>query len=333
MDDYRYTYAVARITVLSTKLLDRSFAARMLAAEPNDILRMLGETAYSESLAGVQHPAEVDRGLISELAKTYELLDHIAPEKEIIELFRRRYDYYNLKALLKSKVSGIPTNGSLMDLGTYSLTKLTSNVTENAYRFVPDYIRETALSALAEYNKTQRLESISYICDRSMWSHLLTEARRLGNRLVIDLVREYVDLANVKTFIRIKEFTDDHDSFDRYYIPGGTYPFTFFTKYKDEQLSLFLSHMERTGDERRILAEGFRMWPEDKSFWRLEAAGDNFILNWFHQMRMKHFSIAPLLYYLLRKESDAKLIRTVIKCKMVGMPRKEIEERVRFLYV
>jgi vacuolar-type H+-ATPase subunit C/Vma6 len=50
-------------------------------------------------------------------------------------------------------------------------------------------------------------------------------------------------------------------------------------------------------------------------------------------MRHMLFSIAPLIYYLLRKEAEAKLIRTVVRCKLIGMARKQIEERLRYLYV
>lgn len=294
---------------------------------------MLGETVFAESVAGIQNPGEIGRALIVELRKTYDLLHHIAPEKELIDLFRRRYDFHNLKALLKAKATGAPPNGSLMNLGTYDTEKLAAAVTDEAYRFVPEYIRQTALDAVAEYERTERLFAVSYVCDRSMWSHLLSKALQFGNRLVIDLFREYIDLANVKAFIRIKEFAEDRELLERYHIPGGSYPLSFFIRYMDEQLSLFLSHLEKTDAKRHVLSEGLRMWPEDKSFWRLEAATDNFILHRFYQMRMKLFSIAPLLYYLLRKESDAKLIRTILKCKMIGMERKEIEERVRFLYV
>ncbi len=48
---------------------------------------------------------------------------------------------------------------------------------------------------------------------------------------------------------------------------------------------------------------------------------------------MMLFSIAPLIYYLLRKEAEAKLIRTVIRCKLIGMQRAQIEERLRYPYV
>ncbi|RJP24188.1 MAG: hypothetical protein C4520_04675 [Candidatus Abyssobacteria bacterium SURF_5] len=333
MDDYRYTYAVARISVLSTRLIDKAFASRVLAAEPREILRMLSETDYAQSFASIEDPADFDRGLIIELGKTYDLLHHICPEKEVIELLRKRYDFHNLKALLKAHLLEVPANGSIIDLGTYALEKLSATVSENAYRFVPDYIRDTALQAVAAYEKTQKLEEISRICDRAMWMHLIERAREVGNEIVIDLFRKHIDFVNIKTFIRIKEFAEDRDVLNASFIPGGSYTIDFFLHSLDEQISMFLTHLDRGSEDRRVLSEGLSRWPEDRSFWRLELAIDNYFLNRFYQMRNALFSIAPLIYYLLRKESDGKFLRTVIKSKMIGMARNEIEERVRFLYV
>jgi V/A-type H+-transporting ATPase subunit C len=333
MDDYRYTYAVARINALSTKLLDRVFVSRMLAAEPDEILRILGETAYAESLAGVEGPAQLEKGLIRELKKTHALLGKICPDKSLIALFRIRYDFHNLKAMLKSRLTGLPYSDSIIDLGTYGIDELSAAVGEGAYRFVPEHIRDTALNALEEYDKAGALYAISYTCDRSMWTYLLQNALKLRNRVVINLFREYINLANIKSFFRVKEFAENREVFERYFIPGGSYSLDFFFRHLDAQLSHFLDHLAKTRYEHHIVSHGLRMWPEDKSFWRMEVASDNLILHQFSNMRMMLFSIAPLIYYLLRKEAEAKLIRTIVRCKLIGMARGGIEERLRYLYV
>ncbi|GAB4338265.1 MAG: V-type ATP synthase subunit C [Candidatus Abyssubacteria bacterium] len=332
MDDYRYTYAVARINALSTKLLDRAFASRMLAASPPEILRLLGETTYAESFAGVDSPVQLDRGLLRELTKTYDLLEKICPDRELMSLFRARYDFHNLKVLLKSRVTGAPHADSLMDLGGYSVGDLSVAVRENDYRWMPAHIRETALEALEEHGKTGALPAISRTCDRLMWQFLMRTALKHRNKIVIELFRESINMENIKAFVRVRQF-GIADDFEKHYIPDGTYPLDFFMRHMDEQLGLFLEHLTGTEVERHIAAQGLRTWPEEKSFWRLELAFDNALLHRFWQMRMKLFSIAPLILYLLRKEAETKLIRTVVKGKLVGWSRTQIEERLRYLYV
>ena len=332
MDDFRYTYAVARINALGTTLLDREFASRMLAAEPNEILGMLGETAWAESLAGVQSPSRIEEGLARELKKTHEVLEKICPDKESIRLFRLRHDFQNLKAMLKSRLTGLPYTNSITDLGTYDVDELGSAVSENNYRFVAEHLREAALEALAEHERTGTLSAASYTCDRSMWNFIMQRALKSRNKIIINLFREYINLANIKTFFRVREFAADPSVFERYFIPGGGYSLDFFLRHMEQPLGLFLDHLTKTRYEHQIVSHGLKTWPEDKSFWRLEIASDNFLLYHFWQMRNQLFSIAPLIYYLLRKTAEAKLIRTVTRCKLIGMPREGIEERLRYIY-
>jgi vacuolar-type H+-ATPase subunit C/Vma6 len=101
----------------------------------------------------------------------------------------------------------------------------------------------------------------------------------------------------------------------------------------EQELGLFLDHLATTRYERHIVSEGLMMWPEDRSFWRLEIACDNFILQRFWEMRMHLFSIAPLIYYLLRKIAETKLIQAVMRCKLAGMSQSETTERLRTAYV
>jgi len=333
MDDYRYTYAVARINVLSTKLLDREFASRMLASEPDEIIRMLGETVYAENLAGAEGPSQIEKNLLRELGKTHDLLETICPDKGLVRLFRERYDYGNLKAILKSQITGVPYEDSVTELGTYKADELSEAIRERKYRFIPDHLRDAALDAMAAYEESGRLEAIGCSCDKSMWSYLMQKARKSRNRVVISLFREYINLTNIKTFFRVKEFVEDTSAFKRYFIAGGDYTLDFFLRHMGEELGLFLAQLAKTRYEQDIVSHGLRLWPEDKSFWQLEVACDNFILEWFWKMRMQLFSIAPVIYYLLRKTAEIELIKTIMRCKRVGMPRHQMEERLRYVYV
>jgi len=294
---------------------------------------MLGETTYAESFTTVEDPTQVDRGLLREMGKTYDLLDRICPDRAAIGLFRKRHDFHNLKAMLKSKITGVPYEDSVVALGTYGVDRLGAAVQEDNYRFAPPYVRDTALAALAEYERMGTVNVVGYTCERSMWCHLIEQARANGVKLVVQLFREYVDLTNIKTFLRMRECSENLDEFDRYFIPGGSHPIDFYLRHRDEELGLFLHRLATQQYERHIVSEGLMMWPEDRSFWRLEIAFDNYILLQFQEMRFQLFSIAPLLYYLLRREAEARLIRTVIRCKLAGMVRQQIEERLEHLYV
>jgi V/A-type H+-transporting ATPase subunit C len=333
MDNFKYTYSVARINALSTKLLDKEFASRILAAEPEEILNILRETALAESFTGIEKPFEVEIGLRKDLRKAYDLYESVCPNKKASQLFRYRHDYHNLKAMLKAKIRAIPHDEFLLDLCTVDADKLAAAVSESTYRLVPDHLRDAAVEAIAEHDRTGSMAAISYTCDRLMWQYIMQKARETREKIVVELFREYVNLANLKSFFRFREFSDDAEVFKRHFIPEGSYSLDFFLHYMDEELGLFLDHLAKTRYEQEIVTQGLRAWPEEKSFWRLEKASDNFLLRHFSSMRHQFFSIAPLIYYLLRKIAETRLIRTVIRCKAIGMPRAMIEDRLRYIYV
>lgn len=333
MDDFRYTYAVARINTLSVNLLDSAFASRMLEAELDDIVRMLKETAYSESFASVEGPADIRKGLRREMEMTYVLLDKICPEKGLINLFRLRYDYHNLKVMLKSKLTGISDAGAILDFGTYPAGELSAAVRDELYRFAPEFIREAVQEALKEYEQMGALFGISCACDRLMWRHILDKAQKSRNKVMIKLFQEYVNLANIKTFFRVREFDRQRHLLEHYFIPGGSYDLDFFISHMEAELPHFLNHLSKTQYEHHIVSQGLRFWPEEKAFWRLELAADNYLLYFFYNLRHMIFSIAPLIYYLLRKEAEEKLIRTVIRGKTAGLSKQKIAERLRYVYV
>lgn len=333
MDDFRYSYAVARTNALGTSLIDKDTASRMLAAEPQEVLGILAGTALAESFVDVSGPSEIEKGLMRELGKAYDLLERICPEKEAIRLFRYRYDFHNLKAMLKSRVTGVPYSDSLVELGTYDVERLAAAVSEDNYRFIAAHLADTAADAMAEYSTSNWLDCISAVCDRAMWLFIAAQARRNSNKVVREVFRERINLANLKTFFRIRESGADPHFFERYFIEGGSYEIDLFLDHMNEELGLFLDHLATTQDELHIVSEGLKAWPEDRSFRRLEIASENHLLRRFHLMRHQVFGIAPLIYYLLRKISETRLIRTIVGCKLIGMPRSRIEERLAYIYV
>ena len=333
MDNFTYTYAVARINALSTKLLDREFTSRILAAEPEEIIAILGGTDLSDSFAGVEAPFEAEKGLRKELRKAYDLVEKLCPNKKAMRLFRYRHDFHNLKAMLKSKIRGIPHDEFLLDLFTFDPDELAAAVSESNYRFVPEHLGNAATESLAEHEKTGALAAIGYTCDRLMWQYIMQKAQESREKIILELFREYVNLANLKSFLRCREFSRDAEVFKRHFIPDGSYSLEFFQHCMDEDLGMFLDHLSKTRYEQEIISQGLKTWPEEKSFWRLEKASDNFLLQHFSKMRHDIFSIAPLIYYLLQKIAETRLIRTVIRCKLIGMPRNMIEERLRCIYV
>jgi len=89
---------------METRLLDRQWIERLLSESPAGVLKALGDSAYQDALAGVARPEDVEQGLEKALAETLQTIARVSPEPGLIDVFRLRWDFRNLKSLIKASV-------------------------------------------------------------------------------------------------------------------------------------------------------------------------------------------------------------------------------------
>ena len=97
MDVMQFTQALPRIWVLETRLLDKAKVERMLEADcADDVLKVLGETEYSNVMGTVKRASDYEEILSSELQRVYNLVYELCPVKEIVDLMTVKYKYHNI---------------------------------------------------------------------------------------------------------------------------------------------------------------------------------------------------------------------------------------------
>ena len=102
MDVMQFTQALSRIWVLETRLLDKTKVERMLEANSADeVLKILGETEYANIMGNIKRAADYEEILSAELKRIYHEMYDMSPSKELIDLMGIRYDYHNLKVIIK----------------------------------------------------------------------------------------------------------------------------------------------------------------------------------------------------------------------------------------
>ena len=103
-DDTRYAYAVGRIRVLETRLLDKSRLDSLVEARSaEEVLKALADTDYGPFLAELKEARGFEEALNGELKNVLRLVSDLSQDAELTDIFRLRYDFHNLKVLLKIK--------------------------------------------------------------------------------------------------------------------------------------------------------------------------------------------------------------------------------------
>lgn len=328
-DDTRYAFAVARIRALESRMLDHSLIVRLLkSAGINEMLKILMDTQYSISINEVGE-VPFEYALDNELSKVYELIRSIDPDPEWTDMWRWRYDSHNIKVILKAGLSNKEALDYLIPYGMIEPPKILLILQEGDYECLPLPISEAVgRIVLADEGEKKRGSEIDFIIDQALYLYLSKEAQRSKNLFLIQLIGIFIDLINIKSFLRIKGIKASQDVFRDSFLQGGLFS-------KD----CFLSHEEREPEEivRNILEntyyEELKPYIDSRNLAAFETATENFLIAYLRQTRQRVFGVEPLIGYLLAKEMEIKNLRLIYICKANGLMEELIKERLCETYV
>jgi len=338
-DDTRYAYAVARIRGMETRLLDHQWIERLLAEDANGALKVLADSAFQEAVADVGRPEDIEDGLVRSLAETLLTVSALSPDPELIDLFRLRWDFRNLKSLVKASLlklsdEDVGPGGERIGLvdgtGTVDLTVLQKAVADGDYVFLPKVLADVARTAIETFRDSGELAAVNREFDLAMWAHQLAVATESGSEFLTEYFRIEIDTINIRTFIRVRESGGDRTDLLRVLVPGGTLDYSLLETHLGEPVDAFARSLEygRYG----ALAPVFREWTGERAH-VLELACDNILLKYVESARTMAYGIEPLVAFILVRQIEIKLVRAAVAAKLDGVQRNEIEARLRTAHV
>lgn len=343
-DDTRYAYAVGRIRVLETRLLDDSALQRMLESDsPRAALESLSDTEYETSLSKIENEWDFEAALRVEMERVYKLIESLSQDQELTKIFRIKWDFHNLKALLKSKylqsIADTETRPAdvsdiLVQSGLEDLEKLTEAVMseDGGIGHLPKYLREAIVEVESEF-ETGDIDPqlIDIILDKHLQSLNYRRATEYSDFLK-GYFQSAIDLYNIKNFLRVKILNKDRDFLNKVLLDNGTLKTELFLNQFEEDIQNFASAIKRT-NYYELVTEGIQSWTENNSFATLERLSDNYLLNYIKPAKFAILGVEPLLGYLLAREHEMKLLRIIMIGKLNGLTSESIRERLRETYV
>lgn len=322
MPQMSHAYAVGRVRALERGLLSQAALQRLENAQsPEEVARMLSELGWGEC----KSQRDVERQADAQVKLACKLVRECSPEPEITDCFLVKFDFLNLKILLKARLLG-RTAENLSECGVLDVDMLRHAVTENSYRALPEFFRGVMERIERHIASEPDPLYIDAELDKAMFE--LIQGRMAKCRY--ERIRRYfsaqADLTNLLIALRVSAMGRDADFARALMVPGG--------EILPSQMAQAASEPEKAED--LVRARGYfdrvRGLTGIKTLAALEKAADDYALDLIRPERYNPESLLPLVGYLLAKEREAGAVRLIVTAKAVGMSADKLQERLRELY-
>ncbi len=319
-----YPFASASVKARETGLLKMAQLDKMMnAATPQEAYGALLETGYgADALA--EQVKDFELTIRAEMEKAYAFVHSVFPDPRVEELFFLRFDYHNLKLLVKaSMLEREAGEESLSPFGTISLATLKSAVLEKRYTSLTKEMERAMNDLTQRFAVREDVTLVDMTLDGAYARDIVERLEHVSDEAVRRYFEAYFDFTNVITTLRLQQMARPQDMLKKLLLPGGSIP-----------ERLFIQALPLDPDEQKALlasggyAEAFR-----RGFEGLAETGG---LEWFEKERSSllnqilsegagdMFSLGPVLHYMNAKENEANCIRVILAGKLNQIPRETI---------
>ena len=330
MDRMDFTHAVARLRVMEKRLLDKNKVERLLDSNgAEEVLRILQETVYGEGINNIESAYEYEKVLKEELVNLYDSLNKISPVKDVIDIMSMRYDYHNIKVLIKAKALGKDLSNILIPIGTIPLDTLKNSISTGELKPLGKYVADAIKDIELKFGESKDPQVIDVLLDKYMFNSMLSKAKEMN----IDYITRYVlDITNIKTMLRVKKQNKDGRFLEAVLIPNGTIKESLYLEGLNDSLENFIAKISRT-EYSKVLSSILEEYSASGNISSLDALYDNYIMNHAKDAKRVNFGPEPIIAYIIAKETEIKIIRIIMVGKINNVSTEIIRERLRDLYV
>ena len=328
--DTDYLVISARVKAMETGLLSRERMEQILEAKSDEeAAKILQECGYPELDAA--DPEAMDAALSAAREETLSDVMDGAPEPRYIELFKLKYDYHNVKALLKAEAMGTSADRMLMDMGRVSAAVLKEAVRTGELDELPPMLASAVAEAREILDTTRDPQLSDIALDRWTYADMAALAEDTNSDFLRGYVAVQIDAANLRALVRTVRMGKSPEFLRGVLIEGGEIP-------TDGILTLSANHgsgmSEVYGPTRFAAAaeagaEALRGGPLTE----FEKLCDDAVGDYLAGAQYVPFGEAPLVGYLAARETEYTNLRILLMGRGAGLPADVIRSRLRAGYV
>jgi len=309
-------YLVSLLKSLRTEFLDSNDIERMIGAKGRDeAFNVLNDTAYAKHFSESKGAHDFDLVLNKSLLEVKDLILKIFSKKKILDFLWLKYDFLNIKSLIKAKLG--KQKPTLNSLGAVDVSDLQKVVLEDDKQKLPYNFNALIIDVLERYAMDEDAQDIDFYLDRAYLNLFIQEIRKVKSKALNNFLRREIDLFNVKTYFRFKDKEIEEEAF----IPDGLIPLEKFRIKDGEKL------IESINDfHERALLKGLKSGVEKEGVASLEREARKILLDIVSQMERRIMGIEPVFAFWQTKVLETKLIHRILTLKNAGVAEDMIHQ-------
>ena len=328
--DTDYLAISARIKAMETGLLTRERMEQVLEARTDEeALKLLQESGYPELHSTA--PESLDAVLSAAREETLSDLADSAPDPRYIDVFKLKYDYHNVKTILKAAAMGTSPDHMLMDMGRVSAAELKEALQTGELDALPPMLAAAAAEAREVLDTTRDPQLSDIILDRWCYQDMDAVAEATGSDFLHGYVKAQIDAANLRSLVRTIRMGKNETFLAGILFAGGDVA---------EDAILKVSAAKGSGMKELYQSTRFHAAAEAGAealgggpLTEFEKLCDDAVGDYLAGAQFVPFGEAPLVGYLAARETEYTNLRILLIGRSTGLPADVIRSRLRASYV
>jgi V/A-type H+-transporting ATPase subunit C len=203
-DDWRYTFATARVRVLESQMLSPAALSDMANAENfEQAADSLGASEYAIP-KGDRAFADVENILQIRRSEARNLFADLMIDGPLVKLIKTRDDFANMRLAIRRKLTEKPLGTDYSNDGNVPAELFEEIFEEENYSPLPDYMQQAIEQAVLAYYQNKDIRQIDYALDSTQAQYNIRQADHLNSIFLLGLFRIQIDLTNIRTMLRLK---------------------------------------------------------------------------------------------------------------------------------
>ncbi len=323
--DTDYLSISTRIRAMENRMLSQDRVMRLIEAKDmEEASKVLSECGYgslnSNTASALEELLSKSRGeIMADMASS-------VPEPSLVAVFQIKYDYHNVKVVLKALAQNLEPDSLLLGGGRYEPAFIADCGRKADYRSLSPILGKAATEAKELLEKSGDPQLADFLLDKAYFAELMELAVASQSQFIIGYVTVMIDVANLRSAVRAARLEKENDFLKLALVSGGNVSVNAIIASQD------LAVLFQVGVLSKAAAEGSRVAnTEGHSLTEFEKLCDNALLAYLSSARRIPFGEGPVIAYIAAKENEITAIRSIMSGRMAGLDGELIRSRLRLL--